>query len=124
MSKDKPLTIGDALDLPPMIDLVTAARYLGIGRTTAYTLAAKGALPVPVVRIGSALRVPTGPLLKILGLTPPGFPGDAPAADHTDGAVSADASPVVAAGPRGREDPPRPPLRYPAKWSVDRPRTR
>lgn len=68
MSSTKPPTLSDPRDLPPMIDLVTAARYLGIGRTTAYTLAAKNALPVPVVRIGTALRVPTAPLLKVLGI--------------------------------------------------------
>lgn len=66
MSKDKLPTVGDARDLPPMIDLATAARFLGIGRTTAYALAARDALPVPVLRIGTALRVPTAPLLKLL----------------------------------------------------------
>ncbi|WP_034268013.1 helix-turn-helix domain-containing protein [Actinospica robiniae] len=66
MNATQPPTISGAQDLPPMIDLITAARYLGIGRTTAYALAAKNALPVPVVRIGTALRVPTVPLLKIL----------------------------------------------------------
>ena len=38
--------------LGPTVDVQTAARLLGIGRTTAYQLASRNALPVPVVRIG------------------------------------------------------------------------
>ena len=124
MNDDKPLTVSDALDLPPMIDLVTAARYLGIGRTTAYTLAAKGTLPVPVVRIGTALRVPTTPLLKILGITAPDIADTAPEPGGADPAAARGSAAFPAPAPHGQEDPPRPPLRYPAKWSVDQPRTR
>lgn len=124
MSANKPPTRGDALDLPPMIDLATAARYLGIGRTTAYTLAAKDALPVPVLRIGTALRVPTAPLLKILGITPPDVTDVGTEPGAADPAVARESAALSAPVPRGCEDPPRPPLRYPAKWSVDQPRTR
>jgi excisionase family DNA binding protein len=52
----------------PMLTLEQAARIMGIGRTTAYTLAKKDALPVPVVRVGSLYRLPTAPLLSALGL--------------------------------------------------------
>ena len=59
-------------ELGATVDVATAARLLGIGRTTAYQLASQDALPVPVVRIGRTLRVPTVPLLTLLGITAPG----------------------------------------------------
>lgn len=124
MSTDNPPTIGSALDLPPVIDLPTAARFLRIGRTTAHTLAARGALPVPVLRIGTALRVPTAPLLKVLGATRPGITDTVPDTGTPDPAMGTGSTPFPAHGTHVREDPPRPPLRYPAKWSVDQPRTR
>ena len=45
-----------------------AAELLGIGRTLAYRLATRDELPTPVVRIGRTLRIPTAPLLALLGL--------------------------------------------------------
>jgi excisionase family DNA binding protein len=60
----------ELLALPASIDLVTAARALGIGRTTAYQLARAGELPVPVLRLGVRYRVPTAALLQILGIDP------------------------------------------------------
>jgi excisionase family DNA binding protein len=64
-------TLDDLTALPPTLDVETAARLLGIGRTTAYQLAARNALPIPVLRIGRTLRIPTTPLLTLLGITPP-----------------------------------------------------
>jgi len=49
-------------------DLMTAARILGIGRTTAYRLAREGAFPVPAVRIGRTYRIPVARLIELLGL--------------------------------------------------------
>ncbi|EHR53571.1 excisionase family DNA binding protein [Saccharomonospora amisosensis] len=49
-------------------DLMTAARILGIGRTTAYKLARAGTFPVPAVRIGRTYRIAVAPLLELLGL--------------------------------------------------------
>ena len=60
----------ELLALPASIDLVTAARALGIGRTTAYQLARAGDLPVPVLRLGVRYRVPTAALLQVLGIDP------------------------------------------------------
>jgi excisionase family DNA binding protein len=54
--------------LPFTLGVLEAARYLGIGRTTAYALIAAGELPVPVLRVGRSYRVPTAPLLELLGL--------------------------------------------------------
>jgi excisionase family DNA binding protein len=55
-------------DLPPTIDLLTAAGLLGVGRTAAYRLVREGRWPTPVVRAGRLIRVPTAPLLAAIGL--------------------------------------------------------
>lgn len=49
-------------------DLRTAARALGVSKSTAYALAQKGEFPVRVVRIGSRYVVPTADLRALLGL--------------------------------------------------------
>ena len=70
--------------LPAMLDLPTAAALLGISRATIYRLAAKDALPVPVVTVGNSRRIPATPLLALLGLTP--APSTATAPDNGTGA--------------------------------------
>ncbi|MCX4856596.1 helix-turn-helix domain-containing protein [Streptomyces canus] len=59
----------ELLELPVVIDLATAARTLGIGRTRAFELIRRGEFPVPSVRVGTTWRVPTAPLLRLLGLS-------------------------------------------------------
>jgi predicted site-specific integrase-resolvase len=49
------------------MDIPSAGRALGIGRSLAYELARSGQFPVPVLRLGSKLRVPRAPLEKLLG---------------------------------------------------------
>lgn len=61
--------MGEITDLPTVLDLLTAARALGIGRTTAYALARDGGFPCLVIRVGGTYRVPTAGLLQILGLS-------------------------------------------------------
>ncbi|WSW98513.1 hypothetical protein OG714_31730 [Streptomyces sp. NBC_00989] len=58
----------ELLELPVVIDLVTAARALGIGRTRAFELVRRDEFPVPAIRVGSTWRVPTAPLLALLGI--------------------------------------------------------
>ncbi|MEU8284172.1 helix-turn-helix domain-containing protein [Micromonospora sp. NPDC048905] len=53
-----------------MVDLATAARALGVGRTKAYELAKRGAFPCPVLRIGTTYRVRTADLLNLVGIEP------------------------------------------------------
>ena len=57
----------DVRRLPVVVDLPTAARLLGIGRTSAYDLVRTGRWPTPVIRVGRLIRVPTAPLLATLG---------------------------------------------------------
>lgn len=54
--------------MKPTIGLLEAAAILGIGRSTAYQSVSKDEFPVPVIRIGSRIVVPTKPLLDLLGL--------------------------------------------------------
>src|SRR5262245_44095565 len=46
------ITVRDLESLPPTLDLVTAAKILGIGRTKAYDLAKRGQFPVHTIRVG------------------------------------------------------------------------
>jgi excisionase family DNA binding protein len=55
--------------LPVVVDLVTAASVLGIGRTTAYELVRTGRWPTPVLRLGNRIRVPTAALRELLSLS-------------------------------------------------------
>jgi hypothetical protein len=66
--------VSELADLPATVDLMTAARILGIGRTTAYKLAGAGEFPCRVERVGGSYRVPSCGLLAYLGLDPRGRP--------------------------------------------------
>lgn len=100
-------TITQAACTPVVVDLVTAGRWLGIGRTTAYRLAELDEFPVPVLRVGHSYRVPTVALLTLLGLP---VPAPAAAADAGpdggarplpgDGAEPGDAAVTCATGGR------------------------
>ena len=72
-----PLTAAQLRALPPLLDLMTAARVLGLGRTTAYELARAGLWPTPLLRIGRRFKVPTAPLLALIDL-PSGQPSPTP----------------------------------------------
>ncbi|MEV8609498.1 helix-turn-helix domain-containing protein [Amycolatopsis sp. NPDC051373] len=61
-SREKLATLGVT------IDLMTAARMLGIGRTTAYKLARTGTFPVPAVRVGRSYCIPVVRVIELLGL--------------------------------------------------------
>ncbi|WP_235834249.1 helix-turn-helix domain-containing protein [Actinomadura logoneensis] len=71
------LTAGQIRELPATIDLVTAARALGVGRTKAYELARTGTFPLRVWKVGRSYRVCTSDLQTFLGLTPANAPGAA-----------------------------------------------
>jgi excisionase family DNA binding protein len=58
----------ELLALPVTVDIGTAARALGLGRSTGYELARRGEFPCRILRIGSSYRVPTAELLRVLGI--------------------------------------------------------
>lgn len=62
------MTRAELLALPAVVDVTTAARALGLGRSTAYELARRGEFPCRVLHIGSSYRVPTADLLRVLGI--------------------------------------------------------
>lgn len=65
----EPLSRDQLLNLPTVVNLTTAARALGIGRTKAYELAQTGHFPCRVLRVGRSYHVPTAGLLELLGVS-------------------------------------------------------
>jgi predicted DNA-binding transcriptional regulator AlpA len=63
------MTVEQARNLPPVIDVLTAAAILGIGRTAAYELIRIGQWPTPILRVGKLIRVPSAPLLDLVGVS-------------------------------------------------------
>ena len=61
-------SLSDLTQLPPTLDLLDAARLLGIGRTLAYEMVREQTWPTPIIKAGRKIRVPTAPLLGLLGL--------------------------------------------------------
>lgn len=53
-------------ELPPVLDVTTAAGLLDIGRSLAYELIRTGAWPTPVLHVGRLIKIPTAPLLRLL----------------------------------------------------------
>jgi excisionase family DNA binding protein len=55
----------------PTISAEEAFPLLGIGRSAGYELIRAGSFPVPVLRLGRKIRIPTAKLLAVLGLDAP-----------------------------------------------------
>ncbi|MBA9007309.1 helix-turn-helix domain-containing protein [Thermomonospora cellulosilytica] len=68
------LKLAELTELPSVVDIMTAARALGLSRTHAYDLAKRGEFPCKVLRIGTSYRVPTANLLTLLGMATPAVP--------------------------------------------------
>lgn len=65
------MTREELLALPAAVDVRTAAEVLGVGRTAAYTLVRLCEWPTPVLHLGTTIRIPTAPLLRLLEVEPP-----------------------------------------------------
>ena len=68
------MTHTDLKALPPTIDVETAGQILGLSRPSAYAAANRFLETgdgLPVLRFGRKLRVPTAPLLVLLGVGAP-----------------------------------------------------
>ncbi|WP_332873367.1 helix-turn-helix domain-containing protein [Actinocorallia populi] len=59
-------SINNLGNLPPTLDIPTAAKILGLSRTKAYQLAKEGKFPCRVLKIGYSYRVSTQSLLRLL----------------------------------------------------------
>jgi len=64
----KTWTAAEIRGLGVVVGIVTAGEILGIGRSNSYTLARRGAFPVPVLKIGGRYRVRTADLVTFLRL--------------------------------------------------------
>jgi excisionase family DNA binding protein len=71
--------------LPAVLDVPTAAKALGLSRTAAYELIRAGEWPTPVFRLGRLIRIPTAPLLELLGIDAQHQPTDQPATRRSAG---------------------------------------
>jgi len=63
------VTRDELLSLPPVIDVSTAADVFGLGRSAAYELVRTGQWPTPIIRLGRHIRIPTLPVLELVGIT-------------------------------------------------------
>lgn len=68
------LSMAEIQRLPVVVDLVTAGRALGLGRTKSYVLAQVGDFSCRVIRVGKSYLVPTAERLSLLGLSAAGPP--------------------------------------------------
>jgi len=73
------LTIEELLALPAAVDLPTAGKAFGIGRTKAHELARNGEFPCPVLRIGHTYRVGRAAILRCLEIEDPALVSTQPA---------------------------------------------
>lgn len=62
----------ELMALPVTVDLLTAARAFGLGRTAAYALAKRDQFPCRVFKAGGRYVVARGDLLRSLGVREPG----------------------------------------------------
>lgn len=63
------LTDEQVRTLPAVVDVPTAASILGVGRTAAYELIRTDRWPTPVLHLGKLIRIPTAPLLDLVGVS-------------------------------------------------------
>lgn len=63
------MTLEELLSLPVSVDIVTAGRAFGCGRTKAYELVQRGEFPCRVLKLGLTYRVARADLFRVLGIT-------------------------------------------------------
>ena len=64
------MTRDELAALPALLDVPTAAKVLGIGRSLAYDLVRRGEWPTTVLHIGKLIKIPSAPLLALLSEQP------------------------------------------------------
>jgi hypothetical protein len=64
------MSIEELMALPVSVDLTTAGRAFGLGRTKAFELAQVGGFPCRVLRVGVKYRVPRSAIFEALGIDP------------------------------------------------------
>lgn len=69
-SDERAMTHDELMNLPVTVDLETANRALGLGRTTGYSLARGGRYPVRLLPANRGYRISRYDLLRHLGVGP------------------------------------------------------
>ena len=64
------MTRGELDALPPVLDVPTAAKVLGIGRSLAYDLVRRGDWPTHVLHVGKFIKISSAPLPALLSEQP------------------------------------------------------
>jgi hypothetical protein len=72
------MSVDELLNLPVSVDLVTAGRAFGLGRTISYELAQAGKFPCTVRKLGERYRVSRSEILGALGVDPADLGGGDP----------------------------------------------
>ncbi|MFB7081627.1 helix-turn-helix transcriptional regulator [Streptomyces sp. NPDC056308] len=62
------MTEQELRELPLLVNLETAGRALGIGKSKTYQLVREGTFPVPTLKLGEVVKVPTAGLKELLGV--------------------------------------------------------
>jgi hypothetical protein len=62
------MSLDELLALPVSVDLLTAGRAFGLGRTKAFELAKADEFPCRVIRVGAKYRVPRSAIFEALGI--------------------------------------------------------
>jgi predicted DNA-binding transcriptional regulator AlpA len=73
ITRREAMTREELLRLPAVIDVPTANRALGLGRSKGYELAKRGRYPCKVLKAGRSYRVVTADLLRVLEIEPGPF---------------------------------------------------
>jgi hypothetical protein len=60
------MTRDELAALPTVLDVPTAAKVLGIGRSLAYDLVRRGEWPTQVLHVGKLIKIPTRPLIRLV----------------------------------------------------------
>lgn len=72
------MTRAELLALPASVGVEVAFRAIGVGRSKGYEMLRADELPFQVLRLGSTYRVPTAPLLTLLGIDKDEIPAPLP----------------------------------------------
>jgi hypothetical protein len=64
------MTLEELLALPVSVDLTTAGRAFGLGRTKSFELAQAGEFPCRTIRVGVRWRVPRSAIFEALDIDP------------------------------------------------------
>ena len=68
MNEQIQMSMDELLSLPVSVDLTTAGRAFGLGRTKAFELARQDRFPVRVLHVGRKYRVPRSAIFEARGI--------------------------------------------------------